>query len=59
MFPQFSHVIRDDQLKQVESRLLVPGDIVVFQPGDHIPADLRIIKSNGMKINKATFTGET
>lgn len=46
-------------MKVIKSAQLVPGDIVVFRPGDLIPADIRIIKSTGMKINKAVLTGES
>jgi Ca2+-transporting ATPase len=43
----------------IKSKNLVPGDIILFEPGDLIPADIRIIRSTGMKINKSTFTGES
>ena len=38
---------------------LVPGDIVEVNIGDNIPADLIIIKSNEMKVNNASLTGES
>lgn len=56
-FPRFSNVIRNGELKTIKPTQIVPGDLIFFEPGDLIPADIRIIRSTGMKVNKATFTG--
>jgi len=38
---------------------LVPGDIVIIEFGKRIPADLRILESNGMKVDNSSLTGES
>jgi P-type Mg2+ transporter len=52
-------VIRDGQTTSVESRTIVPGDIVLLEPGDIVPADLRVIASEGLLIDESSLTGET
>lgn len=55
---QVSSVIRDGKSVVVDASALVPGDIVQVKAGDKVPADLRILKSLGLKVNKAPLTGE-
>lgn len=45
--------------KEIDSKELVPGDIVDIQLGDNIPADVIIIKSSEMKVNNSSLTGES
>lgn len=52
-------VIRDGQRKEVPARELVPGDIVLLEAGDYVPADLRLIESINLKIEEASLTGES
>ena len=52
-------VIRDGKLEVVPSRELVPGDIVVLDTGDYVPADLRIIEAINLKSQEAALTGES
>ena len=54
-----SIVLRDGEEKQVESSELVPGDIMLVEPGDMIQADGRIIESAEFEINEASLTGES
>lgn len=54
-----SKVIRDGVQIQVPSSELVPGDIVLIEAGDSIPADCRIIESASLKIEEAALTGES
>lgn len=49
-------VIRDGKLEVVPSRELVPGDIVVLDTGDYVPADLRIIEAVNLKSQEAALT---
>lgn len=53
-----TRVIRDGNEIQVDSMMLVPGDIIILAPGDKVPADGRIIKSYNLKINEMVLTGE-
>jgi len=43
----------------VDSRDLVPGDVVLVETGDVIPADLRFIESNGLSIDESLISGES
>lgn len=52
-------VIRDGQVEVVESQLLVPGDIVMLDTGDAIPADLRLIEAVNLKVQDSALTGES
>jgi len=52
-------VKRDGHIERIDSDLLVPGDIVVMDAGDYIPADIRIIESINLKIEEAALTGES
>ena len=54
-----SKVIRDGRLEHLPSADLVPGDIVLLEAGDSVPADCRIIESASMKIEEAALTGES
>lgn len=51
-------VIRDDSRKDIEARELVTGDLVYIEAGDQVPADLRIIDSDNLKIQESSLTGE-
>lgn len=52
-------VIREGILEKVPSSELVPGDVVILEAGDYIPADLRLVKSVNLKIEEAALTGES
>ena len=54
-----SHVIRDGKITTVKSEDLVVGDVVVFEAGDAVPADCRILESYSMKVEEAALTGES
>ncbi len=54
-----SKVIRDGHQLTIRSEELVPGDIIVLEAGDSVPADARIIESASMKIEEAALTGES
>jgi len=54
-----AHVIRDGQRSSIPASALVPGDIIVIQEGDKIPADARIIQSTGLQTAEAALTGES
>jgi Ca2+-transporting ATPase len=52
-------VIRGGKDKDISSRELVPGDIIILSTGDKIPADARLIESVNLKVNEASLTGES
>ena len=52
-------VIRDGQKQTLPARELVPGDIVLLDAGDYVPADGRILESGSLKINEGMLTGES
>ena len=54
-----SKVVRDGKMMSLRSEELVPGDIVLLEAGDAVPADGRIIESASLKIEEAALTGES
>ena len=52
-------VLRDGIRISLEVPLLVPGDVVILEPGDRVPADLRLIRARGLLIDEALLTGES
>ncbi|PIR02229.1 MAG: hypothetical protein COX88_01735 [Candidatus Nealsonbacteria bacterium CG_4_10_14_0_2_um_filter_35_20] len=53
-----AEVLRDGNLKVIDSAELVPGDIIILNPGDKVPTDGRIIECYDFKINEMALTGE-
>lgn len=51
-------VYRDGTRQDIDSKELVPGDIVFLEAGDHVPADLRILDSDNLRIQESNLTGE-
>lgn len=52
-------VVRDGEARQVPSTEIVPGDIILLQSGDKVPADLRLIHSRDLQIDESALTGES
>lgn len=52
-------VIRDGEQKNIDGENIVPGDIVILEAGNYVPADCRLIQSFNLKIDEASLTGET
>lgn len=54
-----SRVLRDGQETKIPSLEIVPGDVVILESGDKIPADGHIIENYSLQINESILTGES
>ncbi|CAJ0905055.1 2520_t:CDS:10 [Entrophospora sp. SA101] len=54
-----ARVIRDGEQSIIDSNQLVPGDIVILEEGDSVPADLRIVESSNLELIESILTGES
>lgn len=52
-------VIRDGTEKNIDASELVPGDIIILETGDLIPADARVLSAVNLKTNESSLTGES
>jgi magnesium-transporting ATPase (P-type) len=52
-------VLRDARRQRVPAADLVPGDIVLLDAGDRVPADLRLLEVRGLRVQEAALTGES
>ncbi|MEL6763573.1 MAG: HAD-IC family P-type ATPase, partial [Cyanobacteria bacterium J06607_6] len=52
-------VIRRGEKQQIPAVELVPGDLVLLQSGDKVPADLRLLTSQSLQVNESALTGES
>ncbi len=59
LLPQQAQVMREGEVTQVAAEELVPGDIVLLEPGGNIPADCRLIEAFAVRVNNAAVTGES
>lgn len=50
---------RDGRLERMRAEGLVPGDVILLKEGDDVPADCRVIRSIGARVNLSTLTGES
>lgn len=59
MLAEHALVWRDGERHTVDAADLVPGDIVCLASGDRVPADLRVLRAKGLRVNEAALTGES
>ncbi len=59
LLPFYVRIIRSGAENKIQSREVVPGDIIMLAEGDMIPADARLIECSMMKVNNASLTGES
>ena len=59
MLTPHASVLRNGERHSMTGDKLVPGDIVVLEAGDKVPADLRLLKTHGLQIQEAILTGES
>ena len=59
MLSPHAMVMRDSRQIKIKADQLVPGDIVLLQSGDKVPADLRLFRVKGLQIQESALTGES
>ncbi|MCB4769876.1 HAD-IC family P-type ATPase [Ancylobacter sp. Lp-2] len=59
MISPHANVIRDGQRTSIGAHELVPGDVIVIEAGDRVPADARLMRARGMRIDESALTGES
>lgn len=57
--PEYAKVMRDGELKKISVKEIVPGDIIVLEEGDRVPADARLIETFDLWTNNVPLTGES
>jgi len=58
LLPAAAWVVRAGQTQQVPRHELVPGDLLLFEEGEQIPADARLIEAVGLSVDNSSLTGE-
>jgi len=59
MASPFAVVVRGGQRQKIEAAELVPGDVVLVEAGDKVPADIRLLQSFGLEVDESALTGES
>jgi Ca2+-transporting ATPase len=54
-----ARVVRDGRVATVPSRELAPGDVVILETGNYVPADARLVEAINLRIEEASLTGES
>ncbi len=57
--PEYAKVIRDGELQKILVKEIVPGDVIVLEEGDRVPADARLIEAFDLWTNNVPLTGES
>ena len=52
-------VLRDGREQNIEASTIVPGDVVLLDAGDRVPADLRLVQAPNLKVDESSLTGES
>jgi calcium-translocating P-type ATPase len=59
LLPNATKVVRGGAVRQVPAAQLVPGDVILLEAGDILPADCRLVEAFSVRVNNATVTGES
>ncbi len=59
LLPRKAKVLRDGKEKEISIEEIVPGDIMILEEGDSIPADARLIEAFNMRVDNSALTGES
>ncbi|MDZ4736066.1 MAG: HAD-IC family P-type ATPase [Rhodospirillaceae bacterium] len=59
MLAPHTSVLRNGRRVSIDSAAVVPGDVVLLEAGEKVPADLRLLEARGLRIEEAILTGES
>ena len=59
LIPSFARVVREGAETKVPTSEIVPGDIIIIEEGDNVPADARLIEAQELRVNNSAFSGES
>lgn len=59
MLASRANVIRNGERKEIDAANLVPGDLVLLESGDRVPADLRLLRVRNLRVEESALTGES
>ncbi|MDO9105820.1 MAG: cation-transporting P-type ATPase [Methylovulum sp.] len=59
LLPQYVKVVREGKMALIFAADLAPGDVILLQEGDFVPADSRLLEAFSLRVNNATITGES
>lgn len=59
MSAHVTKVVRNSSVQVIPARELVPGDIVILETGDYVPADLRLIEAQNLKVRRSCAYSES
>ena len=54
-----ARVLRDGKERRVDATALVPGDVILLEAGDYVPADARLLRGAGLMVDESAMTGES
>lgn len=59
MTPQLAKVVREGKTEDINAKELVPGDLIILETGNIVPADCRLLECFNFKVEESSLTGET
>jgi magnesium-transporting ATPase (P-type) len=59
VLPRTARVRRDGELREIPAEALVPGDVVLLEPGDRVSADAEVVSRHDLRVDNSTLTGES
>ncbi len=59
LIPSYARLVREGMEIKVPTSDIVPGDVIIIEEGDNIPADARLIEAQELRINNSAFSGES
>ena len=54
-----TRVLRDGDIQEIDAVGLVPGDVILLESGDRVPADARLLSTRGLRVDESSLTGES